>query len=535
MNNYKLTIEDLIKDMSKGVGKNYMDTIRAKIDIIIQDEEKMIIERSQNQKDTASFTTNFTLWGTVIAVLLGLFIAMVISKSIVAPIITFQDGLLEFFRYINRESSSVEEIKLNSEDEMGLMAKTVNENINKSKIGIEEDRKVIDQTIQVLGEFEKGDLNQRVTITTNNPALKELTSLLNQMGEHLESNIDGVLVILDQYSNANYINKVNTSGIKEHLLKLASGVNTLGDAITEMLLDNKSNGLTLGASSHTLLDNVDTLNKNSNQAAASLEETAAAVEELTGNVDNTTSNVIQMAEHATEVTKSAEVGQNLANQTTSAMDEINNEVTAINDAISVIDQIAFQTNILSLNAAVEAATAGEAGKGFAVVAQEVRNLASRSAEAANEIKSLVQNATTKANSGKKIADEMIHGYATLNDSITKTIELITHVESASKEQQTGIIQINDAINALDKQTQENANISSLTQNIAVQTDQIANLIVSNANEKEFIGKDTVSAKSMNNQDSSDTVKTQTVKIASSENNIKQVKSTGNEDSDWESF
>ncbi|MCT7608932.1 methyl-accepting chemotaxis protein, partial [Aliarcobacter butzleri] len=92
-----------------------------------------------------------------------------------------------------------------------------------------------------------------------------------------------------------------------------------------------------------------------------------------------------------------------------------------NDSISVIDQIAFQTNILSLNAAVEAATAGEAGKGFAVVAQEVRNLASRSAEAAKEIKAIVENATNKANQGKEIATNMIDGYKELNQNISQTI------------------------------------------------------------------------------------------------------------------
>jgi methyl-accepting chemotaxis protein len=97
----------------------------------------------------------------------------------------------------------------------------------------------------------------------------------------------------------------------------------------------------------------------------------------------------------------------LANKTTQAMEEINVQVNSINDAISIIDQIAFQTNILSLNAAVEAATAGEAGKGFAVVAAEVRNLANRSAEAAKEIKTIVENATIKANNGKNIANTMI--------------------------------------------------------------------------------------------------------------------------------
>ena len=275
---------------------------------------------------------------------------------------------------------------------------------------------------------------------------------------------------------------------------LVLDINKLREAITSMLIENKSNGLTLGESSDVLLSNVDTLNRNSNEAAAALEETAAALEEVTSNIASTTNNVIQMASHGNEVKNSVTKGQDLANQTTEAMNEINTEVTAINEAITVIDQIAFQTNILSLNAAVEAATAGEAGKGFAVVAAEVRNLANRSADAANEIKSLVENATQKANSGKKISDEMIHGYTQLNETISKTLDLISDVESASKEQEQGILQINDAITSLDSQTQENANIASATDTVAKQTDVIAKLIVTNADEKEFRGKDTVTSK-----------------------------------------
>ena len=119
--------------------------------------------------------------------------------------------------------------------------------------------------------------------------------------------------------------------------------------------------------------------------------------------------------------------------------------------LKFIDQIAFQTNILSLNAAVEAATAGEAGKGFAVVAQEVRNLAARSAEAAKEIKDLVETATVKANEGKEIADGMIEGYSGLNENVGSTITLINTVSESFKEQLIGIEQINDAINSLDTQ------------------------------------------------------------------------------------
>ena len=417
-----------------------------------------------------------------------------IAKNITSSISTFQVGLIGFFDYLNRKSDHVIALDCNSKDEIGKMAKVVNENINLTKLSVDADRATIDTTIGILAEFGQGDLSQRLSIKSENPALEELMVLLNEMGTKMEDNINSVLNVLNQYSNYDYMNSVDENNIKEHFLKLAVGVNGLGKSITGMLVENKSTGLTLDNSSKILLTNVDTLNKNSNHAAAALEETAAAVEEVTSNISSTTANVVSMANHATEVTQSAKVGQELAAETTNAMDEINEQVTAISEAIKVIDQIAFQTNILSLNAAVEAATAGEAGKGFAVVAQEVRNLAARSAEAANEIKSIVEHATSKANHGKKIADKMIDGYDTLNSSISKTIDLISDIETASKEQQTGIVQINDSINSLDKQTQENANIAAQAHEVAVQTDEIAKAVVSGANEKEFIGKDTVKAK-----------------------------------------
>ena len=432
----------------------------------------------------------------MICVVLSLLIALFITKSITGSLKSVQDGMNSFFAYLNRESSSVKLIDLNCKDEFGMMAKVVNDNIAKTEKSIEDDRKVIDETIAVLGKFEKGDLGQRLNMNVSNPSLMQLKDVLNNMASNLENNINNVLNVLEQYSNYKYLNKIDQKGLTEQLLKLANGVNTLGDSITGMLIENKTNGLTLEDSSNILLTNVDKLNVSSNEAASSLEETAAAIEEITSNIRNNTQNIAKMTTFSNGVTASASEGERLANQTTQSMDEINTQVNLINESITVIDQIAFQTNILSLNAAVEAATAGEAGRGFAVVAAEVRNLAARSAEAAKEIKTIVENATKKANQGKDIANNMISGYKDLNENISQTINLIQDIEMSSKEQLTGIEQINDAVNQLDQQTQKNAAVASQTHDVAVLTDEIAKLIVSDANAKEFAGKNEVKAKSL---------------------------------------
>ena len=352
---------------------------------------------------------------------------------------------------------------------------------------------LIEDAKMVMDKVKHGLYSQTITSSTSNKSLEEFKNGVNEMIMETRKHFLNVNSILEKYTKYDYrdtleLKDISKEGEFQHLVE---AVNKLKEAITQMLLENKKNGVALQNSSEILLHNVDKLNLSSNEAASSLKDTATVLSEITQNVDKTSIQTIQMSSLANAVVGSANEGLNLAFKTTTAMDEINEKVSAINESISVIDQIAFQTNILSLNAAVEAATAGEAGKGFAVVAQEVRNLANRSTQAAHEIKNLVESANIKANDGKTIANEMIEGYTVLNTNIDKTIELIGSVANISKEQQTGIIQINNAINILEKQVQANAEVSSQANSIAIKTSNIANTIVNNANQKEFEGKNSI--------------------------------------------
>ncbi|WP_323592922.1 methyl-accepting chemotaxis protein [Aliarcobacter butzleri] len=528
ISNFKNGITVESEDMKNRISK--MSNIGLEIEHKIQEINKNAIMLREDAYKSLDIDLVIL---AIVATSIFILISIVISNNIVNSLENFKDGLFSFFGYLNRESSTVELINLDTKDEFGQMSKIVNENIIKTQKGIEEDRKLIDETISVLEEFEQGDLCQRLNLNVSNPALTQLKNVLNKMADNLENNIENVLNILEQYSNYNYLNKISTKNLKEHLLKLASGVNNLGDSITQMLVENKTNGLTLDKSSNMLLVNVDKLNLSSNEAAASLEETAAALEEITSNIRNNTESIAQMSKLSSNVTTSANQGEKLANETTVAMDEINNQVRLINEAIGVIDNIAFQTNILSLNAAVEAATAGEAGKGFAVVAQEVRNLASRSAEAAREIKTIVENATIKANEGKEIASNMIEGYKHLNQNISQTINLISDIQNASKEQLLGIEQINDAVNQLDQQTQQNAMVASQTHDIAIVTDEISKLIVSDADEKEFIGKEKVKAKEIEKKATKSVKQSETKTEKTAKNAPIISKESANDD--WENF
>ncbi|MGB5918688.1 methyl-accepting chemotaxis protein [Arcobacter sp.] len=427
---------------------------------------------------------------------------LVVSISTTSLILSILTIVLIFF-LVKRATNPIESLKsgftnliesndtnirlsVQSKDEISEVADLFNSYMDKVNAGLALDAKVIEEANDVLEKTGNGFFVYNVNSKAANPHVEDLKNKLNTMISGTRDTLEKINATLKHYSESKFDAQIDDKGIYGDLGSLTAGIKLVGHNTSEILAMIMNTGDSLNENTQTLSDAASNLSKSSNKQAASLEETAAALEQITSNIKGTNEAASKMKLLSQELTLSAKNGQDLANQTAHSMEDINKQVSSINEAIEIIDQIAFQTNILSLNAAVEAATAGEAGKGFAVVAQEVRNLASRSAEAAKEIKDIVEAASMKAKGGQDISNKMIEGYNELNQNVTDTIVMIDNVSNAAKEQEAGIRQINDAVTTLDQATQQNAGVAEDISNMSRLIANMSSSLVTAASRASFI-------------------------------------------------
>ncbi|MCT7586582.1 methyl-accepting chemotaxis protein [Aliarcobacter butzleri] len=487
-------IKKIISDKNSGIIEYYTDVTKQDKIIFYKYIPKwnMWLVPGINKADYveniySEFFYNIVLLG-ILLVFVQIILYFIIARDITKNIDKFITYFKEFLDFITYKQNQIEKVEIVGNNEFSEMTREINLVIDKFDRRFKDDMKVIGESVLVFDKLKKGTYNIRIRSNTTNPMINTLKVTINETIDYLEKYMREIEKILLSYTSNDYKNRINISkdiANPSRLLKVMESVNTLGETLGNLAKQNLSNGEQLENNSTIMKSSMQKLAQKTNEQSASLEQTATAVEQISSITRNNTQNAQKMSSLGETVKSAAQTGYNLADKTTFSMDEINKKVSAINEAISIIDQIAFQTNILSLNAAVEAATAGEAGKGFAVVAQEVRNLANKSSEAANEIKVLVESATLKANEGKVIAQEMQDGYKSLHSHITETLSIIEDVSIAAKEQMKGIEQVSDAIVTLNKITKENESETIQITSIAAEVSEMAYEVVEDAKNKKF--------------------------------------------------
>jgi len=303
--------------------------------------------------------------------------------------------------------------------------------------------------------MQQGAFDARVEVETSGSLLLMKDSVNNSMSV-LSQAINAIITIVTAQSMGDLTNTLPDGDFKGQLNDLKNAINNSSVKVKDSIVQAINASNIVNAAANQVSQGSSDLSSRVQEQAAAIEQTSATMHEMTSAVQANTINARKVSDLAHQVQGQSVDGAAVMQQTIGAMQSIRESSHKISDIVTLIDGIAFQTNLLALNAAVEAARAGEHGRGFAVVAGEVRTLAQKSAEAAKDIKVLINDSVTRVENGTLLAEKSGQMLTDITGSVKEVAGMIEEIANASNEQATGINQVHTAIAQIDAVTQQNA-------------------------------------------------------------------------------
>lgn len=308
---------------------------------------------------------------------------------------------------------------------------------------------------RVINAARQGDFSQAIDLDGVDGTYRGLADGMNELTRVVSHATEELATMLAAMAEGDLDRRIEAD-FQGQLGDLKNHANNTASQLATIVGDVKTAAGEIASAASEINSGTEDLSHRTEQAASSLEETAAATDQMSSTVKQNAENAKEADQLAEAANRTASKGGKVVEQAVCAMTGIEDSAQKITDIIGVIDEIAFQTNLLALNASVEAARAGEAGKGFAVVAQEVRQLAQRSAQAASDIKTLIQDSNNQVKDGVQLVNQAGEALGEIVGSIGKVTEIVQKISSASQEQSSGVQEINSSISNMDQMTQQNA-------------------------------------------------------------------------------
>lgn len=340
-----------------------------------------------------------------------------------------------------------------------------------------ETNQVITEINQVMMDMQRGVFQTRVEIEAQGE-LNTLKQRINESMIALDNAITDITHVVTAQSEGDLTQNISNE-YQGDLLQLKNAINQSIEKLAFTVSQAVQSANIVQSEALGLSKDAIHLSAQVQQQAAAIEETSATMEEMNSAVQNNTENAKLASQVVEKVQTEALQAGSVMKRTIEAMDSIQTSSHQIASIVSLIDGIAFQTNLLALNAAVEAARAGEHGRGFAVVAGEVRNLAQKSADAAKDIKKLIDSSVQRIDQGTQLAGESGAVINEITTSIDQVTQMIHHITTASTEQAEGVHQVHLAISDIDATTQENAALVERTSSVADNMNQQATALSKN--------------------------------------------------------